>query len=61
MKPLTEQRVPINARIRGADLERFRLEAFERGTTVGGLAGLILEAWIKRNLPGDVACEEVPE
>lgn len=59
MKPLSEQRVPINARIRGADFERFRVEAFERGTTPGGLAALILEGWIRRNLPGDEA--EVPE
>ncbi len=59
MRPLTQQRVPVSARIKGADFERFRQEAFERGTTPSGLAGLILEGWIKRNLPGDE--EGLPE
>jgi hypothetical protein len=53
LRPLQQQRVPINARIKGADFERFRTEAFERGTTPAGLAASILEAWIKRNVPGD--------
>jgi hypothetical protein len=53
VRPLQQQRVPINARIKGADFERFRTEAFERGTTPAGLAASILEAWIKRNVPGD--------
>ncbi len=52
MKPSEELRHPINARLRGRDIDTFRRLAFDRGVTVGRLATEVVEEWLRKQQVG---------